>query len=138
MTDSAVHPEAFKAAADYAQTLVGWTLLMLGGSAAGLLQTSYRRPRVRWLRVLHALALIPGWIFLGISIYSGTRAYQVFLAYSFNPSSRAVDFRMAINRDLSSQIEWLRLGISFLAAWLLLVLLYWVCAENKKREVSTC
>ena len=122
--------EAFKAAADYAQTLLGWSLLVLGGSAAALLQSSYRRPRSAVLRGFCALAFIPGWFFLARSIYFGTRVYQVYMAVIFSANPDRKVLRIAINSDLSSQITDLQRGIWFFAGWLLLLLGYWVFSKE--------
>jgi hypothetical protein len=128
------NPEALKAGSEYAETLLGWALLVLGGSAAALLQSSYRRPgKLAW-RWACALFYVTGWLFLSRSIYYGTRVQQVYMSSLFSSKPNYGILRAALNTDLSHQISGLQWGVASFAAWLLLLLLHWVLAKESADE----
>jgi hypothetical protein len=116
---------AFEAAAQYAETLVGWALLIIGGSVLILLQTSYRRPASRGVRYLYLIFML-GWTGLAASIYFGMRAQQVYLASLFQPNPDWIKLLVAVNSDISLQTAWLKAGLAAFAFWLALYLGWWI------------
>jgi len=72
------------------------------------------------------LLFVPGWLFLALSIYSGTRVQGVYLAALFvsHPDSRSLKF--TINSDFADQIHNLRYGLLCFSLWLLVYLLWWI------------
>lgn len=122
---SSLDPTPFAAVAASAQTIMGWALLIIGGTVLALLQRSYMRSNKLQIRLIYLL-FVPGWIFLARSIYSGTRVQGVYLAalLTSRPDPRRLKF--TINSDFADQISNLMYGLSFFSLWLLAYLLWWI------------
>ncbi len=125
LPSGAIDTAPFAAVAASAQTIMGWALLIIGGSVLALLQRSYVRSSRILLRLIYLL-FVPGWIFLARSIYSGTRVQGVYLAALFvsHPDPRQLKF--TINSDFADQIHNLRYGLLCFALWLLAYLIWWI------------
>lgn len=124
-TITPIDPAPFAAVAASAQTLMGWALLIIGGTVLALLQRSYMRSHNLKIRLIYLL-FVPGWIFLARSIYSGTLVQGVYLAalLTSRPDSRSL--KVTINSDFADQISNLMYGLLFFSLWLLTYLLWWI------------
>jgi len=118
-------PAPFAAVAASAQTLMGWALLIIGGSVVAIVQRCYVRPASRSVRRIYGL-FVPGWIFLALSIYWGTRVQGVYLAALFVNHPDVPQLKFTINSDYADQIQSLRYGLSFFSVWLVVYLLWWI------------
>lgn len=120
----------FETASEYAKTLAGWALLLLGGSVLALMQDSYLRPKSRWLRCMYLLFPI-GWWFLAKSIFFGTKAYEVLLSAKFSSQPDMPTLVAEINEDLVQQIDSFMYALYALGLWLLLYLAWWILDDSK-------
>ena len=122
---ASLDPAPFAAVAASAQTIMGWALLIIGGSVLALLQRSYVRSRRVLVRLLYLL-FVPGWVFLALSIYSGTRVQGVYLAALFVSHPDPQRLKFTINSDFADQLQNLRYGLLFFSLWLVAYLLWWI------------
>lgn len=121
---------AFEAAAAYSQTLMGWALLVLGGSVVALLQRSYLRPESRYIRSSYLLFTL-GWTFLARSIYFGTKVQEVRLAFLFQRTPDFTALRKTLNLDLLRQVRSLQYGLLVFCLWLAIYLMWWIWTKQK-------
>lgn len=124
---------AFEAAAAYSQTLMGWVLLVLGGSVVALLQRSYLRPESKGIRFTYLLFAF-GWAFLARSIYFGTQVQQVRLAFLFTKTPKFPALRKALNLDLLRQVRSLEYGLLVFGLWLAIYLIWWIWTKQNLSE----
>ena len=117
--------EAMEAAASYSQSLMGWALLVIGGSVLALMQKSYYRPAGTWMRLLYALFVV-GWGFLAYSIYNGTRVHEAHLGVLFQRNPDRARAIVAINGDMLEQVQSLRWGLLVFGFWLVIYLGWWI------------
>lgn len=128
--------DALKLVAKSSATLITWALSVVGGSVAAIVSTSYLRPKNPKVRLIYLLYL-PGWLFLGLSVYFGDRVSRHYVASRFvaahGSDASAYDKVLAIgqkmNADYISQQNMLMLGLLMFGAWLSLFLLWWVFGE---------
>ena len=118
-----------EAAADQANLLTTLALAIVGGSIIAMLQTSYLRP-ADWRYRAAYLLFVPGWYFLGKSIYHGSEVRAVRLSYLFSSPTSETDFLWHVNQDTANQWESLFLGLSILAVWLALYLAWWIYTDR--------
>ena len=121
--------KSLESAASFAQSLGQWEFVMIGGSLLVLVGTSYRRPPKRLMRVPYLLFLF-AWFFLGRSIYFGTRAQEVYLAYLLLPTTTIEEATKRLNHDIGTQISCLFCGLFFFSIWLAIYLFWWVFAKR--------
>ena len=120
---------ALEAAAAYSETLMGWVLLVLGGSVVALLQRSYLRPESRSMRLTYLLFVL-GWAFLARSIFFGTRVQQVLLAFLFQRNPNFSALRNTLNKDLLKQVRNLEYGLLAFGLWLAVYLVWWIFTKQ--------
>lgn len=108
-------------------------LAIFGGTVAAILGTSYRRPReLRWR--LPFLLFIPGWYFLGRSMYLGNTIVSRYLAATMVKQTEWIAIATRVNDDFASQRDSLLLSLFFFGVWLILYLLYWVVSATPDKE----
>jgi hypothetical protein len=128
--------KVFEIAAAFTTTLTTWTFAVLGGSILVILGTGYYRPAALWVRCAY-LAFIPAWIFLSLSLYSGTRVQGVYVAAFFSRHPKVMDLKVALNGYAVDQIRWMEWGLACLGIWLLMYLSWWVFAKGAiQKELS--
>ena len=98
-------------------TLTGWALAILGATVAGIVGSKYLRPvgKVRYLYLL----FVPGWLLLGLSIYSGEMVVRRLIAAAFadTPALRR-DIAMLMNSDYAAQRLYLQFALlTFACCW---------------------
>jgi len=123
--------KSLDAAASFAQSLAQWEFIMIGGSLLLLVGTSYHRPPGLGIRFSYLL-FIPAWACLGSSIYFGTRAQEVHLAYLLLPTTTVEGARTALNKDIGSEIYWMWWGLICFSIWLLVYLSWWVFTKRMR------
>ena len=108
--------------------LITWALAVVGGSIATIVSTSYLRPKKRLIRYAYLLFL-PGWIFLGLSIYYGDQISRRYMASMFVSKEKIGEIAKMINQDFGCQRFMLSVGLLIFALWLVLFLLWWVLGD---------
>jgi hypothetical protein len=105
--------------------LVTWALAIIAGTIATIVSTSYMRPMSKVMRIFYLL-YIPGWFFLGYSIYYGDKISRRYIASKLVPEQNVVDIAKCINQDFGCQQLTLKVGLSIFAVWLVAFLIWWV------------
>jgi hypothetical protein len=123
-------PKALEAGGSYAQSLAQWEFIIIGGSLLLVVGTSHRRPASLKIRAVYLIFLPPAWASLAWSIYYGTRAQQVYLAYMLYPRTTLEFATQQLNRDIGSQLLWMLLGMSFLVCWVIIYLFWWTLSRD--------
>ena len=82
--------------------LVTWALAIVAGSVATIVSTSYLRPMNRAMRCIYLL-FIPGWLFLGLSIYYGERISRRLMAAKLVPKENLQEIAKLVNLDFGNQ-----------------------------------
>lgn len=122
-----------KQISDSSTQLSTYALAVFGGAVAAVLGTSYRRPhQLRWR--LPFLLFVPGWIYLGMSLYSGNVISRRYLAATMVKQTDLRDIASQVNNDYADQHKWLLMSLVFFGAWLITYLLYWVLANIPEKE----
>lgn len=118
--------DGLKIIVEGSQTLTGWSLIIIGGSIAVIVGTSYLRPKkVAWR--LPFLLFIPGWGFLSLSIYNGDKLSRSYMAaVLINNEKTLIEIGEAINAYYDAQISNFGYGLIGFAIWLLIFLLWWI------------
>lgn len=115
----------FEAAVSLSNTLTSWALVMIGGSILAILSTSYYRPKSLWFRSTY-LAFVPAWVFLSLSIYSGTRVQSVYLAALYSHNGSLDKLEAALNSDAYAQIFRMEVGLCLFGLWIFAYLMWWI------------
>jgi len=115
-----------------ATTLTGWSLTILGATIAGIVAGNFLRP-TRFLRWIYLL-FIPGWIFLGISIWNGDKVSRRLAAAGFTDNHETLrDIAALMNSDYISQRLFFEFALLAFGCWLICLLFLWVFG---KEEIS--
>jgi hypothetical protein len=122
---AALDVKALEAAIGFAQALMQWAFVILGGTLVMLVGTSYHRPEYRSVRLCYLL-LLPAWVLLAMSIRNGLLVQQGYLAYLFNHNS---GIATSMADDASKQIDLMRWGLIVLASWIFVYLQWWIWAK---------
>jgi hypothetical protein len=132
---AAATAKAFEAGILFAQTLMGWALLIVAGSIVVLVGTSYYRPAKFGIRLSYLLFL-PGWFCLGLSMYHGVQLSRVYLTTLFARSPDIPLLQSTFTNEAYKQIRQMEWGLAFFAVWLLVYLFWWVLAKDFARPVK--
>jgi hypothetical protein len=121
--------KAFEAAVSFSQSLSQWAYIVLGGSVACLLKDLKSRPSSRFVR--HSFwAFIPGWFFLGRSIYQGMKVQGANIAYLMSPSPARDAVILSFNKYTASQLFSMKWGLGIFALWLVVFLIWWITQKD--------
>jgi hypothetical protein len=122
-----------KAMVEMSGSLNGWALLVLGGTLAVLLSTSYRKPDWPYRAVF--FLLLPAVAFLVRTLERGARVQQAYTAMLLRPPTlvAANDALIETNVALDGQMWAFKFAMGFLAFWLLLYVLWWIVIDNEKK-----
>ncbi len=127
--------KAFEGIVTFSQSLSGWSLLIAGGSIVVLVGTGYYRPRTRWTRLIY-LAFLPGWFFLGHSMFYGVQVQRANLGYLFAAEGSPLgQYKSAVNDDALGQILAFQHAVYCFGVWLVLYFLWWLW--NQEAEITT-
>ena len=108
--------------------LVTWALAVVAGSVATIVSTSYLRPMNRAMRSIYLL-FIPGWLFLGLSIYYGEKISRRYMAAKLVPEENLSKIAKLVNQDFGNQRLMLEIGLLIFALWLVVFLIWWVFGD---------
>ncbi len=109
----------------FSQTLSQWCFLIIGGTVLTLLQSTAHRPVKRYARWSY-LWFAPAWGCFVTSIFYGTKAQRVHLAYLLNAATTWEGARSHLNPYMNCQIWMMEAGLVCLIPWLLVMLGWWV------------
>jgi hypothetical protein len=129
-----------EAAVNLAQTLSQWALLIIGGTLAIIVGTSYYRPDSLKVRSIYLL-FIPAWILLAFSISNGSAIQRRYLAFMFlNPAiSNYQETVHTILEKVNNEAYWqyvtLEWALLCLGAWLFIYLMWWIGSKGKHDDI---
>ena len=106
-------------------------LIVLGGSVAALLSTSYLQPRTRRVRLMYVLFL-PGWFLLMWSLYRGQEVYGVYLSALHVANEPPLYYQLETLWRLEEQSAALYLSLVPFSLWLVIFLLWWICQGERR------
>ena len=109
----------------FSQAISQWAVLILGGSVALLLGSSYLRPRTRRGRCWYLLFL-PAWGCFLFSLKMGMNAQQNLLALTNFANANGVATKTELSDSISKQMSTFEAGLSILGIWLLGYLFWWI------------
>lgn len=132
-TNNSPNLKIFEAATGLANTLTSWAFVMIGGSILAILGTSYYRPKAIWVRCGY-FAFVPAWVYLSLSVYSGTRVQSVYLAALYQSNPRIDLLTTSLNSDSLAQINRMETGLAFFGVWLTMYLLWWIFNREDRKE----
>jgi hypothetical protein len=129
--------DSFKIIVEGSQTLTSWSLMIIAGSIAVIVGTSYLRPqKVAWR--LPFLLFILGWVFLSLSIYNGDKISRSYMAaVLINNEKKLMEIGQAINTYYDAQLSNFARGLIGFAIWLVIFLLWWIfdkAPQNSKKH----
>jgi hypothetical protein len=115
-----------------ATTLSGWSLTILGATVAGVVAGHFLRPSPTVRRIY--LLFIPGWVFLGISIWYGDSVMRRLAAAAFTEDHKMLsEIAQSINSDYAAQRSWFSLALLIFGFWLAIFLLWWVFTKAEPK-----
>jgi hypothetical protein len=125
-----LNARSLEAAVSFAQSLAQWEFVIIGGSLLLVLGSSHLRPQSKVVRACYLLFL-PAWASLGSSIYFGTRAQQVYLAYLLVTSTTIEGASAKLGDDIQAQRVSMLIGLALLFLWLLIYIWWWIFSDDK-------
>lgn len=139
---SKVIRDGFKVIADNSQTLIGWCLAIFGATILALISTSYARPPSKRIRLIYLL-FIPGWVFIGFSVYCGNLLARYYMVAVQKSAASELELLQSLYRSgwyldfaYDKQLVFLQLGLMAFAIWILAFLVWWVFSNGEIEIVS--
>lgn len=117
-----------KAIVDSANSIITWSLSLLGGSLLAVLSTSYIRP-VKGRAKFFYLLLVPGWVLIMLSVKNGNDTIQSGIMGALNPNL-FMQVVQAMNQTYSDQLKYFYWALLFFGAWLLCYLIWWLFQDS--------
>jgi hypothetical protein len=108
-----------------ASTITGWALAILGGTVVGLVGGKYLHPggAIRYVYLL----FLPGWLFLGASVFYGEKVTRRFTASAFTQEDkRLLEIGNEMNIEYGRQRLFFQLALLTFGIWLAALLIWWV------------
>lgn len=124
-------PDTLKAVVDVSHSLTGWAIATWGGSVAVIIGAGYLRPSLLVVRLIYLLFL-PGWILLGLSVYSGRILQQNYLAALFVQGDMLRSIGKTMNLHFADQLNYFGYALICFATWLTVYLLWWIFGSFEK------
>ena len=115
-----------------ATTLTGWCLAILGGTVAGVVAGEFLRPAAK-IRLVYLL-FIPGWAFLGISMWYGDKVTRRQSAAGFTDDhDRLREIAASMNSEYAAERQFFEFALLAFGCWLVCILLWWIFAKEKSK-----
>ncbi|MBV6644110.1 MAG: hypothetical protein KI790_01595 [Cyclobacteriaceae bacterium] len=112
------------------EVMVSWSLAVIGGSILTIISNSYNRPLNLYGRLIYLL-FIPGWIYLGQSLFVFQELSGFGIGAKLQPSYENLKATvLQLNTLYASQSEKLLTGFIFFGAWLGIYLTFWITAKK--------
>jgi hypothetical protein len=121
--------ESLKTAADHSNDLSNWSLLLLGGSIAMIVSTSYLRPPEQSVRLAYLL-FPPAWALAGSSLLAGRGVKGGYLASTIVAERYLFATANCADSALARQIDFLLFAVAAVSIWLVVFLHWWVFQER--------
>lgn len=118
---------------DSSSQLSAWALAVLGGSVAAIVSASHHRPATFTARIPYFLFL-PGWFFLGCSLYLGDQLTGKYLASTMVRTTEIAKIASQINDVYSDQRAYFLCSLASFAGWLVAYLVAWICMKTFHKE----
>jgi hypothetical protein len=119
----------------HSSELISWAIMLIGGSIASIIGTSYYRPNKIRYRLCYLL-MIPGWLCLLRSIYYGRKISGGYLASIIGKNNNLQQIRININSDFTAQLDFLNAGIYCLSAWLFIYMILWIFTDQMAVKIQ--
>ena len=115
---------AMKAVVESSAQMSAWALAIFAGTVLAMVSSSYRRPsELRWR--LPYLLYIPGWAFLGQSMFFGTKVHGKYLAALHIEEALHREAAMGMNGVYAQQQDTFLIALFFFTGWLLIYTIIW-------------
>ena len=114
----------FELVNDESNRLIGWSLLIIGGSLLAVLNHDYLKLDGK-LRFIYLLFIV-GWVALCISIYYGELVTRNYIASFFGGPDQLPEIEIEINDRFSRQINFFLAGVTAFGIWMAAFLLLWI------------
>ncbi len=111
--------------AEHANKLGDWALAVFAGSVAVLIGTSYLQPQQTMVRIMYLL-FIPGWGFMGLSLYSAKEVSQGYLASLLMGAEFIEETASCLNDAYARQLDYLEMATVFFSLWLVIFVFWWI------------
>lgn len=122
--------QSIKIISDSSGMMITWALSILGGSILSVLSTSYVKPPDLKHRLIYLLFL-PGWFFVGCSIYYGTLISRSFIALTIVKKQEIrEDILDNINSYFNAQLFSINIGLAIFILWLVIFILMWIFTKH--------
>lgn len=118
---------------DSSSQLSAWALAVLGGSVAAIVSASHHRPATLAARMPYFLFL-PGWLFLGYSLYLGDQITGKYLASTMVRATDVAKIASQINDIYSDQRAYFLYSLASFAGWLIAYLFAWISMTTFREE----
>jgi len=116
--------ETIKEITSSSNTIVTWSMSIVGASLLAILSTSYIKPVEKWNKLAYLL-YIPGWVYLAIAIQLGNKIARREIVAVMAPE-RIPGILEKMNDEYASQLQAFNMSLIFWGIWLLLFLLWWI------------
>ena len=127
--DQKLLQEGMSALSAASTTLTGWCLGILGATVAGIGAGDFLRPGTSVRRIY--LLFIPGWVFLGVSIWYGDKVMRRLGAAAFMKDQATLGtIAESMNSDYTAQRGWFECALLIFGLWLAIILVWWVVAKR--------
>ena|SRR5689334_2044494 len=125
-----------KALVDISTGLNGWALLILAGTLAVMLSTSYRKPPFPY-RLIFLVVLPPLWYLVRV-LERGNHVQSTYVAMLLRPrvDQIARDHLAEANTALADQVRFFEIAVVLIAVWLALYLMWWIFLDRPQQPLE--
>jgi ABC-type uncharacterized transport system permease subunit len=127
--------EGIRAIFDGSKEIVSWSLMVIGGSIATLLGTSYIRPAGKKMRIFYLLFLL-GWGALAISfMYGNEIAGNGIMAAVGDKNPEILESTLIkMGMTYKDQLRYFYYGMAIFGIWLCIYLFWWIFYYNVSKN----
>ena len=119
--------DAVKEITNSSNTIVTWSMSIIGASLLAIFSTSYIKPVGKWAKLIY-LIFIPGWIYFACDINVGNIIARRQIIAVMSPE-RIPFILNKMNDEYAQQLDAFRTGLIYFGIWLFLFLLLWVVQD---------
>lgn len=124
--------ESLKNVSDHSNDLSNWSILLIAGTIAMVVGTSYLRPAERTVRLAYLL-FPPIWMILALSVLAGRDVRGSYLASTIVADRFLFGTIACANAVLARQIEFLFFAVIALGVWLIIFLHWWIFVPHEEK-----
>jgi hypothetical protein len=117
-------------------SLSQWAFLLLGGSLATVLSTSYHKPPWPWR--LAYFVFLPAFCYLAFVLERGSRVQGAYVAMLLRPRTREAltDALAETNRYLLQQVDAFQTAAIWLGMWIVVYLGWWIIGDTHRSQAA--